>query len=223
MVILPLMFLFFCLFIHSLVSFYSMGSLEFSSSSKLAVGDIFNFISESPRNVAVLWITALSIVYWNLRSKFAGQWMYCADLYNKISYLSIDTKNPREILYQRCTLALDLIQTDLHTHKSFSKTFNVVLEKSIYYRHKFYPETLLELPEAQSFWANYKCLLTPELEIERFKNGQASTEQAYNYISMLQNDLDNLLTEECSEEIIKGGADYIEPVKINNSKNLSEG
>lgn len=149
--ILPILVLIFYVFIHLLIHLHSTGNLNFTFASLSAVNDILNFITTYPRKIAILWVPVLSIIYWNLRTKFAGQWMYCADLYNKISYESIDTKNPREILYQRCTLALDLVQVDLYSHKSFSKTFNVALEKSIYYVYKNYPNYLDEINDAKKF------------------------------------------------------------------------
>lgn len=65
----------------------------------------------------------------------------------------------------------------------------------------------MKLMMPKNFWAIYKCKKNYKDEIERFRKGEGSTEQAYRYISKLQNDLDNLLTEEYSQILISAGAD----------------
>lgn len=178
-------------------------SINLCQSVQQALSDLSNLVTITNVN-SLVWVPVLSIVYWNLRNQFAGQWLYCANLYNKISFDNIDIKNPTELLYQRCTLALDLIQVDLYSHQSFSKTFNTALEKAIYYVYENEPEYLKEIDNSKNIWRNYLCKPTVQLEILRFREGKGSKTHALMYISKLQNYLDDYLTQENSEDLKKG-------------------
>lgn len=156
------------------------------------------YYSESNQYFFTLWIPVFSLIYWSLRKRFSDQWTYCAELYNRTSFGMDSTKSDGlAVSYQRATLALDLLQTDLYAHKSFYSTFNIVLEKSIRYLYAIKDtEVFKEIDDSENIFCIKRDPNDVESEIQRFINGNASCKQAGFYISKFQNDLDDNLIEE---------------------------
>lgn len=208
LVTLPLLIYFAYVLVLIVLKFHESQKFMLVDSIKYSLEDLLNYVLKHPKKSVSFILPTYSIVYWNFNQKFAGQWRYCADLYNKISFENIDKLSPRELLYQRSTLALDLLQLDLYAHKSFKKTFNDVLYMSIIYVYKYKPNKLDELKgndKFYNFWWNGPPRDSIELEVEKFVSGKGSVRFAAFYISQLQNDLDFIITEEKSSDLMEYG------------------
>ena len=104
-------------------------------------------------------------------------------MYNKISFVNITNCDPRDILYQRVTLSLDLLQVDLYAHSSFSTVFNIALEKAVRYSYEYHEKDVREkVDEAKNFWQNTLSRDNVEAELARIQNGHASIKQVKVYL-----------------------------------------
>ncbi len=163
--------------------------------------EIFSFSSSSQNLIPVkilpfvyYFLTTSIAIYWNLRNKFGSQWRYCANLYNKISMDIIFNKTPINTIYSRLTLSLDILQLNLHNHKSFKITFQISLLQALHY--KFLKESTRKFPTREgdtgifisNNWTEYVYR-----EFNLFINNEKSFDDANALISEMQNDLDCLI------------------------------
>lgn len=83
--------------------------------------------------------------FWGRTNRYGSQWLYCANVFNKIFY-ELKQYSPVDdgeydvyldlILYRRLLLAIDLLDCDLWDHPSFKNEFFNSLEIAIDYKNK---------------------------------------------------------------------------------------
>lgn len=151
-----------------------------------AWSNILTFLKDDTFKAFTTFLGSISVVYWNLSTKFGSQWKYCADLYNKIFIDGLGDDDKFEILYKKSTLALDLLATDMWHHKSFSKLFAYALESALLFAY--------ENNKNQTF-GSLKISGSPANDATEIRKGSVDVNTAGALISNLQNSLEKAFLE----------------------------
>ncbi len=147
----------------------------------MALNNLYSYIKLNTAQTLFVMAASISAVYWNLSSRYGSQWQYLAELYNNIFIEKVGEKDKFEILYQKTTLCLDLIDLDFWHHKSFSKMFAFILEDALEYCYENYPK--------EEFGV-FKLNRSAFSHVQDIKKGRLDVVSAKLMISRLQNDLE---------------------------------
>lgn len=128
----------------------------------------------------VFLLGGFSVTYWNLKTRMGEQWNYCADLYNRVFLDGIEDP-PLRRAYKKISLAIDIIDLDLWSHKSFRKVVSHSLELALLYRKRL--DSLSECPRSEEHQNS-------SMEIARLEKGACSLKFARSLLGNLQNDLE---------------------------------